>query len=135
MKTKKTNEKGLQRHMTNAFTGNMNATIPFYFTRAKLQQYSRSIDQAVREVIMSEIEEDASVTVTDAGCVDFLMVSLMRECDYYVPFMDPIEAAFQSLCKNRKKSGLYLINFAPYCKKSAHRDWLVCCGYMVKEKG
>ena len=113
--------------MTNAFTGNMNATIPFYFTRAKLQQYSRSIDQAVREVIMSEIEEDASVTVTDAGCVDFLMVSLMRECDYYVPFMDPFEAAFQSLCKNRKKSGLYLINFAPYCKKSAHRDWLVCC--------
>ena len=78
MKTKKTNEKGLQRHMTNAFTGNMNATIPFYFTRAKLQQY---------------------------------------------------------LCKNRKKSGLYLINFAPYCKKSTHRDWFVCCGYMVKEKG
>ena len=127
VKTKKTNEKGLHRHMTNAFTGNMNATIPFFFTRAKLQKYSRSIDQAVREVIMSEIEEDASMTVNDAGCINFLMVSLMRECDYYVPFMDPIEGAFQSLCKNRKKSGLYLINFAPYCKKSVHRDLLVCC--------
>lgn len=113
----KANNDEIRKEMSDALLSNYNRTFPLYHTRVKIQKYSRFLDGVVHEVFMSELEEQAGLSVTLEGCTDFLLSSLMQDCDYYNPLMDPIVGTFTTLCRNRKENGIYYVDFKPYCNK------------------
>ena len=97
---------------------NIESFIPMYFTRYKFQQYSRIVDTAVRTMMLSELKEQAGMSVTLEGCVDFLRSQFQNSCDYYMPLVDPIYHSFVSLCRNRQGEGVFIVDFKSYWKNA-----------------
>lgn len=122
MTAKRTSEKITTTRLDETMRENIGSPFPMYFTRFKLQQYFRTVDIAVRTMMLSELEEQPGMEVNMEGCVDFLRMQLLKGCDYYMPIADPVYQAFVTLCQSRSGNGMFIVDFKPYWKNARNQQ-------------
>lgn len=85
----------------------------YYFSALKREIKQRK--RAWNTVLMSELKEDPSLSVSDEECVLLLVRTYYQDCLYAYPFDNMLMQLVRSLCHFRKSEKMIRVNQKMFC--------------------